>query len=125
MLMLTGSVSHSSVEMTEDEVEVSLSLCVLSITSPDVANICSHTERVYPVCTGVSLRPVHADPAAAGGAARPRRRRGESAERTATHQRDAAGTLLRVEGALWERCEGVVGAYGSILRGLQERCENV
>lgn len=112
MLTLTGNVSHSSVEMTEDEVEVSLSLSVLDIASPDVANICelAHTERVYPVCTGVSLRPVHADPAAAGGATRPRRRRGESAERTATDQRDAAGTLLRVDGALWERCEGFMGA---------------
>lgn len=75
---------------------------MLGVTSPGVANSCelAHTERVYPVCTGVSLRPVHADPATAGGATRPRRRRGESAERTETDQRDAAGTLLSVVGAL-------------------------
>lgn len=31
MLTLTGSVSHSSVEMTEEEVEVSLSECMLDV----------------------------------------------------------------------------------------------
>lgn len=78
----------------------------LQISVTSVKHTHAHAEGVYPDCSGVSLRPVHADPAAAGGATRPQRRRGEPAERAETEQRDAAGTtdtpetIMRAGGAL-------------------------
>lgn len=73
-----------------------------------VTSVKHHAERVYPDCSGVSLRPVHADPAAAGRATRPRRRRGEPAERAETEQRDAAGTAHTL----------TMNGWGSVVRPL-------